>query len=230
MSLPQAKIATQPKKTPTPVVSLPLSRRFTSSSANCYAFIITTEAYLSSQRRNNTMSHPHQEKQGHLVFKGTHHLLLGLLIGTLLLSGGGNIDRSLVEMPAWQHVGALAWATFSQWADLSRGLLIYPVQAIGSAILCITAALIVFRKRRNLGCTVALPISVALLFAFGVLLTTTQAAPAMLSTSSHLSDPAALQQSLNTFTLWQGIRSVCGWLESCALIWTLVAVARSSPM
>ena len=153
---------------------------------------------------------------------------LALLIGTLLLSGGINVDRSLVEMPAWQHVGALAWATFSQWADLGRGLLIYPVQGIGSTLLLITAALIVFLKRKNLGRALALPIYVALLFAFGVMLTTTQAAPAMLSTTSHLRDPAALQQALTTFTLWQGIRSVCAWLASCALLWALVAVASSS--
>lgn len=178
--------------------------------------------------RTDKGNHPEKKFWEHVTAPGIRHLLLGLLIGTLLLSGGGNMDRSLVEMPAWQHVGALTWATFSQWADLSSGLLIYPVQAIGSTILCITAALIVFRKRRNLGRALALPIYVALLFVFGVLLTTTQAAPAMLSTSSHLSDPAALQQALNTFTLWQGIRSVCGWLESCALIWALVVVASSS--
>ena len=176
--------------------------------------------------RTDKGDHPEKENREHVATPGVRHLLLALLIGILLLSGLP--DRSLVDMPAWQHVGALAWATFSQWADLGRGLLIYPVQGIGSTVLCITAALIVFLKRKNLGRALALPIYVALLCAFGVMLTTTQAAPAMLSTTSHLSDPAALQQALNTFTLWQGIRSVFGWLASCALIWALVVVASSS--
>src|SRR5215469_17323242 len=171
---------------------------------------------------------PSQENREHVATSGVRHLLLALLIGTLLLSGGTNVDRSLIDMPAWQHVGAVAWATFSQWADLGSGLLIYPVQGIGSTVLCITAALIVFLKRKTLGRAVALPIYVALLCALGVMLTTTQAAPAMLSTTSHLSDPAALQQALDTFTLWQGIRSVCGWLAIGALLWALVAVASSA--
>jgi hypothetical protein len=176
--------------------------------------------------RTDTGDPPSKANRARVATPGLRYLLLALLIGTLLLSGLP--DRSLVEMPAWQHVGALAWATFSQWADLDSGLLIYPVQGIGSTVLLITAALLVFLKRKSLGRAVTLPIYVALLCAFGVMLTTTQAAPAMLSTTSHLSDPAALQQALNTFTLWQGIRSVFGWLAICAMLWALVAVASSA--
>src|SRR5215469_10962267 len=101
---------------------------------------------------------PSKENREHVATPGVRHLLLALLIGTLLLSSLP--DRSLIDMPAWQHVGATAWATFSQWADLGSGLLIYPLQGIGSTVLLITAALIVFLKRKNLRRAVALPIYV----------------------------------------------------------------------
>jgi hypothetical protein len=175
---------------------------------------------------------PEQRSQGDLAaprvsIPRIRQLLLAVIIGTLLLSGG-TFDRSLIDMPAWQHVGALAWATFSQFADLGSGLLIYPVQGIGSTVLLLSAALIVFLNRKTLGRAVALPVYVALLCALGVMVTTTQAAPAMLSASAHLNDPAALQHALETFTLWQGIRTVFGFLATCALIWALVAIASSA--
>lgn len=51
------------------------------------------------------------------------------------LSGSG-MDRSLIEMPAWQHVGALAWAAFSRWADVgTNGLILYPIEKVGGPFL-----------------------------------------------------------------------------------------------
>ena len=39
-------------------------------------------------------------------------------------------------MPAWQRVGAPAWAEFSRWADRgAAGLILYPLEGIGGAIL-----------------------------------------------------------------------------------------------
>jgi hypothetical protein len=40
-----------------------------------------------------------------------------LLIAATVLSGllaGGNVDRAIVAMPAWEQVGAAAWAEFSR--------------------------------------------------------------------------------------------------------------------
>src|SRR6266545_2975747 len=69
----------------------------------------------------------------------------GLLIAATLLGGllaGGNVNRNLVHMPAWRQVGALAWATFSRHADLGlNGMIVYPLEGIGGAVITIAAAL-----------------------------------------------------------------------------------------
>ena len=45
-------------------------------------------------------------------------LILATLVSGLL--AGFNLDRALVAMPAWNAVGAVAWAEFSRRADLCR--------------------------------------------------------------------------------------------------------------
>jgi hypothetical protein len=53
-----------------------------------------------------------------------------LLAGAMLTNGivaSGNINRNLVDMPAWREVGAIGWAAFSRRADvLSRRKLLAP--------------------------------------------------------------------------------------------------------
>jgi hypothetical protein len=73
-----------------------------------------------------------------------------LLIFATLVSGllaGGNVDRAFVAMPAWQQVGATAWAEFSRHADLGNGLILYPIEAIGGALLTIAAAIMIHFDR-----------------------------------------------------------------------------------
>jgi hypothetical protein len=47
------------------------------------------------------------------------------------LLAGGDVDRWLVGMPAWQSVGVLGWANYSRLADLGNGFVLYPILAIG---------------------------------------------------------------------------------------------------
>jgi hypothetical protein len=54
---------------------------------------------------------------------------------------GENIDRGLVQMPAWRKVGVQAWAAYSRHADLENGFFLYPTEAIGGALFTIAAAL-----------------------------------------------------------------------------------------
>ena len=66
-----------------------------------------------------------------------------LLLRATLVSGilaGGVVDRVVVGGPAWHELGAEAWAAYSRHADLGNGLVAYPVQAIGGALLIISAA------------------------------------------------------------------------------------------
>jgi hypothetical protein len=75
---------------------------------------------------------------------------------------------------------------------------------------------------------VAIPLYGAALMAICVMLTTTQAAPIMLSLHRIGNDPAALQQTFEGFYRWDSIRAVFGALEGCAEILALVAILSVS--
>jgi len=175
------------------------------------------------------MSQLYQGGQQHLAPARTRGLILGCVFIAALFNGmlTSGINRTLVDMPAWQRVGAPAWAQFSRWADLGPyGLVMYPLEGIGGTILSVVAALIFSRSRRSRTRSGALPIYAAALLALGGMLATTQAAPTLLRTQ-HTSDPAALQQALNRFTFWGGVRAVCQSLAFGANLWSLVAVSRN---
>ena len=175
------------------------------------------------------MSRPYKGGQQHLASSKTRGLILGCVFIAAVFNGmlASGINRTLVDMPAWQRVGAPAWAEFSRWADLGPfGLVMYPLEGIGGAVLSIVAALIFSRSRRSRTDSGALPIYAAALLAIGGMLATTQAAPTLLRTR-HTSDPAALQQALNRFAFWGGVRAVFQSLAFGANLWSLVAVSRN---
>ena len=61
-----------------------------------------------------------------------------LVAAATLLTGiwaGGAVDRVIVGGPAWQELGAQAWAQYSRLADLGAGLVAYPIEGIGSTLL-----------------------------------------------------------------------------------------------
>ena len=146
-------------------------------------------------------------------------IVAGQLLGTI----ADSLSRTLVEMPAWRHLGAEAWATFSRSADLGNGKIMYPLAGIGGTVLILAAA-IAFRLSPGRPWSVAIPVYGAALMAICVMLTTTQAAPIMLSLHRIGDDPVALRQAFEGFYRWDSIRAVFGALEGCAEIWALVAL------
>jgi hypothetical protein len=146
-------------------------------------------------------------------------IVVGQLLGTVVDS----LNRTLVEMPAWHHLGVEAWAAFSRQADLGNGKILYPLAGIGGTLLILAAA-IAFRLSPRRPWSVAIPLYGAALLAICIMLTTTQAAPIMLSLHRIGDDPAALQQVFEGFYRWDSIRAVFGALEGCAEIWALVAL------
>ena len=149
--------------------------------------------------------------------------LLLIVVGQLLGAVADSLNRTLVEMPAWRQLGAEAWAAFSVRADLGNGQTLYPLAGIGGTVLILGAA-IAFRLNPRRPWSVAIPLYGAALMAVCVMLTTTQAAPIMLSLHRAGSDPAALQQAFEGFYRWDSIRAVFGALEGCAEILALVAL------
>lgn len=156
-------------------------------------------------------------------------LLLGLTLAAGLMNGilaSGGINRALVHMPAWRHVGPVGWATFSRYADLGRNaMILYPLEAFGGMILSVAAA-IVIRRNRAAPRTAKVPIYAAALFTIGGLLLTLKAAPIMLSVRHLGTDPAALQRAFDGFEFWGGLRSISQVLGYFANLWSVIAVAR----
>lgn len=153
--------------------------------------------------------------------------LLLIVAGQLLATITGSFGRTLVEMPAWRQLGAEAWAAFSRRADLGNGEILYPLVGIGETVLLLAAA-IAFRLSPRRPLSVAIPLYGAALMAICVMLTTTQAAPIMLSLHRIGNDPAALQQAFEGFYRWDSIRAVFAALAGCAEIWALVALLSAS--
>jgi hypothetical protein len=125
----------------------------------------------------------------------------GLVIATIVVAGlASPLDRVVVGIPAWQDLGAEAWAAYSRHADLGAGLIVYPIAGIGLAVLAIAAA-ISYRADRGTSPAARLLIYMAAIGAIGVMATTAVAAPIMLSVPD-LGDPAALTDAFDRFSLW----------------------------
>jgi hypothetical protein len=129
-------------------------------------------------------------------------------------------------MPAWEEVGALAWATYSREADLGNGLILYSLEGIGGAILTIAAA-VAFYFDRAAPRSAAVPIYAAVVLVVGGLLATTQAAPIMLSLREIGDDPAALQRAFEGFNWWGKVRAVFQVLAFGANLWALASFSGS---
>jgi hypothetical protein len=152
----------------------------------------------------------------------------GLLAGATILSGllaGADLDRELVAMPAWRRVGPTVWGNFSRRADLRNGLILYPVEAIGSALLTLAAAIsIQFNAAPTSG---ALALYGAVVLSIGGLLLTIKAAPIMLGIR-EVTDPDKLREAFRRFRFWGSLRAVCQILAFVALVLALVAWRSST--
>ncbi|HET6169086.1 MAG TPA: hypothetical protein VFE01_02850 [Terracidiphilus sp.] len=140
---------------------------------------------------------------------------------------GSFVTRSVVDTPAWQRVGPVAWATFSRQADLRNGEVLYPILGIGSTVLAVALAA-VNRLNRAVPKSAAVPIYSSALFAIGVILETTQAAPQMLSLTHLGNDAVAIQHALNTFARWQAIRTACIALGYVSNLWALLSIVQTT--
>ena len=153
-----------------------------------------------------------------------------LLAFALLFSGllaGGNVDRALVAMPAWQVVGATGWADFSRHADLGHGLVLYPIEAFGGALFALAAA-IGFQLERDAPSSVRILLYASVVLAASGLLLTLEAAPIMLGIRD-VADPAMLAHAFEGFWFWGNLRAVCQVLAFIAQLAALAIWLRREP-
>jgi len=91
--------------------------------------------------------------------------------------------------------------------DLGNGLILYPIEAIGGALLTIAAAIMIHFDR-NAPLATAVLIYAAALFAVGGLVLTAKAAPTMLGIRG-VSELVVLQRAFEEFWYWGNLRAVC---------------------
>jgi len=154
----------------------------------------------------------------------TEHLLVAATLASGILAGGV-IDRVVVGGPAWHELGAGAWATYSRHADLGNGLVAYPIEAIGGALLIIAAAVSKYLDRSATS-PAGISLYCAVVFSLAGLVLTVKAAPMMLSLAVPQST-AATQQAFDEFFLWGlYLRGATIMLTFIAVTWSLTGLRR----
>ncbi|MPZ62158.1 MAG: hypothetical protein GEU93_12860 [Propionibacteriales bacterium] len=113
---------------------------------------------------------------------------------------GSLLDRSLVATPAWNELGAQAWAAYSRQADLGNGQILYPAAFIGWTALAVAAAVSV-RFDHTAPRSFALPVYAQAACMLAAMATTLKAAPIMLDVAD-IHNTTALQHAFDQFTLW----------------------------
>ena len=144
-----------------------------------------------------------------------------LVTAACVLSGlmaGGNIDRYLVQVPGWRHLNILYWKEYSLHTDLGNGLLVYPIEAIGSFLLLIASSIIVLTSGLK---SVTWPIYLATLFSAIGLVLTIFAAPIMLSLPTSANDPEIQQQLFNRFHFWGLLRAIAQIISFGTCVWAM---------
>jgi hypothetical protein len=149
-------------------------------------------------------------------------------VGATILNGilvGGIVDRVIVGGPAWRNLGAGAWAEYSRHADLGNGLITYPVEAIGGALLTIVETLSYYFDR-DINRAATIPLCCAIVFSTFGLILTAKAAPIMLALAAP--EPAgAIQHAFDEFFVWGlYLRGGTDALAFVALTWALATLKR----
>ena len=142
-----------------------------------------------------------------------------LLIAATLVSGilaGGVVDRVVVGGPAWHELGVEAWAVYSRHADLGNGLVAYALEAIGGALLIISAAVSNYFDR-DAGSMTTVPLYCAVVFSLVGMVLTAKTAPIMLGLAAAQSH-SATQHSFDEFSLW-GL-----YVRGTTILFTFIAV------
>jgi hypothetical protein len=143
------------------------------------------------------------------------------------LFGSPLIVRGFIETPAWQHLGAVAWAHFSRYADLGTGLILYPIFGLISWVIALATA-VSYRLDRTANRAAALPVYLAALFSIAAALTTVVAAPIMLGIMNLPEAGTGIQEGFSRFTLWGVyVRGAAFTLSFLSSVWAMVRLASN---
>lgn len=149
-------------------------------------------------------------------------LLLAIATGVNVMWAGAVTFRVLIDLPARHQLGPLVFAELSRATDLARGLVFYPVAAVGSALLACAAWF--FAARTRAPRFVRVLTAAAVLACALVLAVTAWAAPIMFRIGAA-SDPEMLTRLADRFALLTDVRAVFADLGALALFCGLSSIA-----
>jgi len=144
-----------------------------------------------------------------------------LATGANGLLAGLSVEVALVKLPSRRRIGPVAYAAFARGADLGNGRVVYPVVAVGAAVLTFAAKVAVYLGRPT--ASTMLTLSVASLASVLHFAATSRAAPIMLGIGRAPDDPRVLQPKLEMFARWHGVRAALQVITFFVLLWALAA-------
>jgi hypothetical protein len=150
----------------------------------------------------------------------TERLALGAaLFGGLL--AGVTANRALVQMPAWERIGVISWASFTRAENHGIGMIFYPVLG-GAALFFTVAAAVAFRFDRKARGLRGAPIYAAAVLAVSwAVITRVVLVPAMSSVGEASTSAAELQRLFLNVARWSGINDMLHALTFVANLWAL---------
>jgi len=134
-------------------------------------------------------------------------VILGAAVIFSGLLAGQTFDRYFVQFPSFKRLEIIYWANYSRYADLGNGLILYPLEAIGSFLLVLICTIMVWKDRMVLK-PASLLIFAALFLSLSGLVFTLLAAPVMLSLKTMHNDPELLQIAFHRFEYWGAYRGI----------------------
>jgi len=155
---------------------------------------------------------------------GTAVLVLLAAAGANGLLAGASLDQSIKQLPARKRIGVLAFARYSQAADLTNGLPWYATLGVGAAVLSLVAAGIALTQHPGGLGTAALVVLIVATVLHSA--TTARAAPINYAQRAVGDDEAALTAIFDRFARWQTLRVI---MQVIALIAALCALPAFLP-
>lgn len=150
------------------------------------------------------------------------NIATGLLIAATVTSAmacGATFDQTFKQLPARHRIGATAYTAYARAADLSNGLIWYPIIGISTTLLCTAAVVSGLLDHPNTMRTTALVILAVGTVAFTA--ATSRAAPTLLTLRHNEVTDAQAQTTLNRFTRFNAIRATGVAMAVSAAVWAL---------
>jgi hypothetical protein len=150
-----------------------------------------------------------------------------LAAGACLFGGllaGVTANRALVEIPAWERIGLVPWATFTRAENYGIGSFFYIVLGL-LAILSTILTAIVFRLDRPARSWRSFPIyAAALLAVVYALITRIVLVPTMFRLRAAGNDSVALQQIFSVAARWWRVNDILHVLAFALSIWAFAEI------